>query len=619
MHPQKYPDERESVIHKVRLHTIYRRNAFLRSDCESVVSAILRRFDHLSEQQIGFRLSSMFESLISVYKKIEHRFNHFFDLMRKAHLSESEEEISEIISFYCSISLAAKRCWALCERSCRSLEGRRWVAFQLSELCNSWIYTLEKDDLRVEFGSIFLEFLEKLSIKQGELSALNPQHIFMNNPVWRRPFIALGDGRIFLGRPGLLYGFPFQIFEQFVLSNSILEKAYSEARSEYLEEVIFNYVSSAFPSGSVFRHVMWRDPVTNKEYENDVLAIIGNIIFLFEAKSGRLDDVAKRGGELSLLTNFKELFVEPGEQATRLESYLNSAGPSARLWLKGHEGSIALNLDRPKIVHKFTICFEHFDSLTSAKYYLKILGAVTDESAWAPVLSLGELMLIYRHLDTEISFFHYLTRRATFDDLVDFEGDELDILSLYLINGLCLDQEALRDRKLHFIEIDGIVKKEKTPRRNRKEFEVYGVPLSEYWKGVLREIYEDESFHHRFDALQTVLNQDPHSLAGIESQIRRWRKGGGGRKNGDILFSKFKIGNRVFVLGYYLLKHRIDGEEWVKRSRNIAWEGAVSLFEASDCVTFLRVKRSKDRAFDALSFHRFIARPAVTSSPPSSQ
>jgi hypothetical protein len=50
-----------------------------------------------------------------------------------------------------------------------------------------------------------------------------------------------------------------------------------------------------------------------------VVALIGNTIFLFEAKSGRLDEVARRGGELSLLRNFEELFVEPGQQARRLE------------------------------------------------------------------------------------------------------------------------------------------------------------------------------------------------------------------------------------------------------------------------------------------------------------
>jgi hypothetical protein len=77
---------------------------------------------------------------------------------------------------------------------------------------------------------------------------------------------------------------------------------------------------------------MWRDDATRTLYENDVVALIGNTIFLFEAKSGRLDDVARRGGELSLMRNFRQLFVEPGEQARRLENYLSAKGRLASLW-----------------------------------------------------------------------------------------------------------------------------------------------------------------------------------------------------------------------------------------------------------------------------------------------
>ena len=95
-----------------------------------------------------------------------------------------------------------------------------------------------------------------------------------------------------------------------------------------------------------------------------------------------------------------------------------------------------------RIVHKISICIEHFGSLTSAKHNLKALGAVHDDDAWAPVLSIGELMLVWRYLDTEISFFNYLTRCATLEEPIDFEGDEQDILSMYLVNGPCINPEG---------------------------------------------------------------------------------------------------------------------------------------------------------------------------------
>jgi hypothetical protein len=346
----------------------------------------------------------------------------------------------------------------------------------------------------------------------------------MNNPVWRRPFIALDAQKLFLPLPGVLYAFPFQIFEQFILSNPLLQKVYSDARSGFLEEAIHHCIASGMPSARTYQEVIWHDEGTNTYYENDVVSIIGNTIFLFEAKSGRLDDAARRGAELRLLRNFKELFVEPAVQAARLENYINEKGKDARLWLKGTGEPIRLDLERPKVIHKFSICIEHFASLTSAKHNLKTLGAIKSDGAWAPVLSLGELMLVWRCLDTEISFFHYLTRRATLEEAFDFEGDEQDILSMYLINGLCVDSEQARERQLQFVGFDQLLPFEKIPRQNRKEFEVYGVPLSGYWKSVLREIYRNPTVHHRFDITQVVLNQDPHALAGIEHSVRKWKK-----------------------------------------------------------------------------------------------
>lgn len=218
-------------------------------------------------------------------------------------------------------------------------------------------------------------------------------------------------------------------------------------------------------------------------------------------------------------------------------------------------------------------------------------------------------MLVWRYVDTEVSFFHYLTRRATLEELVDFEGNEQDILSMYLINGLCIHPEQVKGRQLRFLEMDGIVRAEKKPRQNRTEFEIYGMPLTSYWKSVLEEVYHDATIRHRFDIIQVVLNQDPHSLVGIEQWARKWKNGLGGAKVGDVRFSCFKIGKRVFVLAYHLLKHGIDDVEWMERSRNIAHDGAASLFEGSDCAVFLRIKKSREWTYDALSFHRLIARP----------
>ncbi len=609
MQPSRYPDnpEREHLIYKFRTQTMLYRNLLDKEDCATVIPSIFRMIDKHTIRELGFAFSEMFSALVALAAKVEGRLNVYLDRGRDGFKADSEAKALKTIEFFVAISHVAARVSAKYKSHCTTLDLLRWSAFQLCEICYAWPFILDKAELRGEFGNDAVAFFERISLRPGALASANPEHFFMDNPVWRRPFVELDEHSLFLPLPNLFYGFPFQIFEQFLVGRRALEQAYSDARAKFLEDSIEARVSTAMPSARTYQGVMWCDDASGTLYENDVVALIGNTLFLFEAKSGRLDDVARRGGELRLVRNFKELFVAPGEQARRLENYLNRKGKDARLWVKNTNKTVELDLDKPKVVHKFSICIEHFAALTSAKHNLthlrqleiltscftstfraekprgttshlvivflnwgpihrsfcggmtfaayqsrlwadaraqpsvarvrrparrrsdagtlplqnriyrlksqikpilawhyifaecltrcnnindlrpagrplllkislRVLGVIKDEDAWAPVLSLGELMLIWRYLDTEISFFHYLTRRATLEDLVDFEGDEQDILSTYLTNGLCIDWENFQGRQLQFLNVDGVVRAGKTPRRDRTEFEKFRNP-----------------------------------------------------------------------------------------------------------------------------------------------
>ena len=101
-----------------------------------------------------------------------------------------------------------------------------------------------------------------------------------------------------------------------------MKERYSNTRAQYLEEAIEKLLRSALPHASIFRGVAWTDD-DGKEYENDVVAMLGNTIFLFEAKSGRISDSYGAAAMPALIRNFRELFVEPGEQAWRLEETIS--------------------------------------------------------------------------------------------------------------------------------------------------------------------------------------------------------------------------------------------------------------------------------------------------------
>ena len=602
--PQRYPNdaEKEHVLSAVRAQTVHYRNIYSKEDCDLVVRTILLPLDDHSARELGFRLSEAFTFLQAIAAHIEKKLQIFLRHVIAGRDAPSESAAIAEIDYFCELSPLAKRSWSLLRRRSRDLNGLRAVAFQLSEFCYRWAYTVELEELRQGVENLDLSFLERISIQPGTLSKENPERFLMANPIWRRPYVLEGKDAIFAPLPMLCYSFPFLIIEQLIAQSETLRALYFDSRAKSLEGLIRTYVQTAMPSASVHSNVCWREEESGVLYENDIVAEVGNSIFLFEAKAGRLDEVSRRGGELSLKKDFRDLFVLPGEQASRLARYLNTHRSKATLWSKNTGARIALDLDTPKVVYKFSICIEHFAELTSAKHNLKALGAIRADSDWAPILSIGELMLICRHLDTEVSFYHYLTRRATLEEFINMEGDEQDILSMYLMNGFCIDPEPFKKHQLRFFGFDTPVRVDKSPRSDRTEFYTWGIRLSSYWNLALKEIYQAVPRRHRFDMIEVVLNQHPDSLAAVSGKARRWKRNF--RRNKENLFVVCnRVSSRTFALAYHVTNGWLRGDEWLRRGREIA--GSVGAeYGATDCVVMLRVRKSKDRTFDAASFFR---------------
>jgi hypothetical protein len=594
----------DMISRRARLQTIYYRNLFVREDCEKTVLSLLARVDVISERELGYKLSDAYSAMLRVLNIVSERLDAFAKYIRDLH-SRDRRLVLNSIAFFAAATPLAGRLWQWGGHRFTDVKSLRLWGFQMSEMANAWIYTLPRALLTAEFSLEMLGVIDQLSLKRGQLANINLEHIYMNNPVWRQPFVARDDGDLFAALPQMAVSFPFPIIEGLIKGHRRLEKAYEDARSAHLESAIAEILNRAMPSAAVYEQVLWTDPETGKGYENDVVVLIGNTIFLFEAKAGRISDAARRGGALSLEKNFKDLFVEPGEQAWRLQNYLDTQGPRASLWLKKTGQALDLHLDRKKVVYKFSICIEQFVGLTSAKYYLRDLGLLVDSTAWAPVLTLGELLLIERFLDTEVSFFHYLTRRATIEELMDFDGDEQDLLSMYLRNGLCLNKTAMSGKKVRFLDADATVRKPPTPRLDRKEVEVHGVILSPMWRATVKELYGNGQNRHRFDIIQTLLNQYPPALMDMERHIRRWKHGSS--VGGDVMIADYEIGSQKFVVVVHLMKQFPSSDVWRERSRSVAYgTGGTG---ATDCAVFLRLRRSKEKTFDGVSFFRMGQRP----------
>ncbi|KIN68774.1 NERD domain protein [Sulfitobacter donghicola DSW-25 = KCTC 12864 = JCM 14565] len=361
------------------------------------------------------------------------------------------------------------------------------------------------------------------------------------------------------------------------------------------------------PSAKVYRSVIWDDPKDGKGYEHDVVAVLGNQIFMFEAKSGKIKEPARRGGIPSLKSTLKELFVEPAEQSQRLQEYLNEYGKTAQLSQKGSKEPVDIDLTKPKAVYRFGVTIEGLASLTAGRRYFESLGLIAGSSPWAPSLSIGELLMIVKHLDSEVSFGHYLSRRYSIESLLDFVGDEQDLLSMYLTNGFCVLGDDTRQNTLILVDADDMVRTPKTPVDDRRNCDISGVQLAPRWKSIVREVYagHPKIDRHKFDIIFAILNMPPPMLMHLQRRIGRWKTGGGGSsKSGE--HAKYAVGDRQFVvLLNYMDKQQLrtthDITGWC---RTMAMSVADDFEGTTDCVVVTLYKHSSTRTYDGISFFR---------------
>jgi len=603
------PDETDAqrqAIRQVQLQTLHYRNLFTRDDCERTMAELLVQIQAPSRLALGYSLSEFYQAAVRLSDLVIEKFNSYAGQYRALLNAKTRADILAVINSACAHSPIVAKTWRNRADRFQALEDLRMACFQAMEFGWPWAFTLSRDVIETAFPPELVEVFYSLSLRPGGLPGHPIDHVYLDNPVWRQPYVRMPNEDLFIPLPQLIYSFPFAIIENLIAEHAELKTAYEDARAGYLEDKIAELISTGMPSAKVYRSVVWVDPDDGRIWENDVVAVVGNFIFIFEAKSGGIKKAARRGGILSLEKNFKTLFIEPGEQTGRLQRYLNTAENQATLRLKSTGAHVDLQMEKPKVVFSFSVCIEHFAAFTSAKSYLKDMGLVTDDLMWSPVLSLGELYMIVTFLDSEVSLIHYLTRRSTLEQVFDFHADEQDLLSTYLYNGLSIDGEALQGRKIVLFMSDAAVRMRKTPRKDRTIVELHGVRLSPLWAEIVREIYHDDGQRHRFDIINVILNQSPLVLMELEKRIRRYRRGTP-HKGEDTFVVKYPVGSKTFILAVHLEPRPVEPAEFQDFGRNLSLE----LLEEGggvECAAFLFVRRPVVRTFIMASFYRYLTR-----------
>jgi hypothetical protein len=332
-------------------------------------------------------------------------------------------------------------------RNMRGKEAKRaitsaavgWTFYDLHETC-SFTSAEVADKAQIDRETA-ASFLKLFSLQFGSIPR-DYQLPQPTNPLRLRPIINFGD-KYFCPTIHLLIWAIKPQFEKFLKagnpearnSDIKLWQRYQKHRSDLLLQRGLTYFRRLLPHNisHLNLHYTTVEEGIEKGVELDGLVLFDRCAFLIEAKAGELSPSAKRGGQLRMLADLRELVEAPHRQALRAMAYISSVeNPTFQL----ADGQI-LNLKKDDYKEFFlvTLTLENIDVFTKELYQLRELGIFeTDELPWA--ISIDDLRIIAETIVIPTQFVHYLKWRLHLNQGIRVDAQsELDWLGYYLAEG----------------------------------------------------------------------------------------------------------------------------------------------------------------------------------------
>lgn len=274
---------------------------------------------------------------------------------------------------------------------------------------------------------------KKLSLEPGALSAISSEQLFLENPVWLKPLIALPNGEFFCSLPQTLMSFVYSIVDGLAKPHPILNERFSDVRAEFLEKETERMLRSAFPRAQVITQYRWRSE--GQEFEADIILKFDTTLLLVEAKSGKVSWPALRGAPSRLIAHVRDLIVAPSEQSGRLATKLQEEIELRESGMKP-QLDFPLSLENVTAVLRLSVSLHDFATVQSVPTLLAQAGVLNNRYPLAPCISLADLEVILDLLEEPHVRLHYIRQRASTLLSQHVIGDELDMLGLYLDTSL---------------------------------------------------------------------------------------------------------------------------------------------------------------------------------------
>ena len=276
-----------------------------------------------------------------------------------------------------------------------------------------------------------ISIFKALSMMPGDLKSVDPQHLFLVNPVWLRPGVQDGDEYLFFIPQSLVARLP-SILRGLCEEASIVSQL-DRRKADYLEEQMAKVIGTALPGACLKRSAQWQ--WEGRQYETDLLATLDRVLVIAEAKSGTVSASAMRGGPDSLKQQVNRLIVEPAEQSARLHEIVKLAAKGDYDAL-AVTTSLGLNPLRIDTVMRISVTLDDLSTMAMSEFELKRASWVPQDLKLPPTLNLAELSVCADILTNPLHFLHYFVARERLQGASPILGYENDFLGMYLQSGL---------------------------------------------------------------------------------------------------------------------------------------------------------------------------------------
>lgn len=399
----------------------------------AILKEIFSPLDNLYVQNIGFSASNILDFFTVMVETVEEKMNERY--IKVAELYATKDACELVYKYHEWRGLEKSQADEfITNLQVEKRDIKEVFAMVLShaDICLSEIYTFNKqlfsDALKLD-DAVIDNLFETFSYEFGGLKEENPDHMFLANPIWKKPLIRISDSEIFCSIPQVFFSFAHTILDDLFRTKDKNNITLSDHRSKYLESKIEQIVKSRFPEAITLAGLKWN--IEDVEYETDLITFIDSQIIIIEAKSGKISDTAMRGAPKRLQRDLDELLFNPSVQSLRLKNLLLEliANPQKNDPIRK---KLPVDLAKVHKVHRVSVSLEDFATIQANIKNISDTGWLPENFEPCPTFCLGDFQTIFDILEHPVQIIHYIQQREVLEQNVNYMGDELDLLGWYI-------------------------------------------------------------------------------------------------------------------------------------------------------------------------------------------